>query len=552
MKKDLSILIGGKAGQGSRKAGLVIARLFKALGYYVFIYDDYQSLIKGGHSFSKIRVCKKPVYSHKNKIDFLLALDQNTIDQHEKELTKQAKILYDSSNITFNSKKSTGLNLKEVVESVKGKEIMQNIALVSGFAKELGVKWQDLKKVLDKELTKKKELNLKVAKKAFKKLDQVKKINKLKSKKDIKLLTGNESLSLGAIKAGLDLYFAYPMTPATGILHFLAQYQKEFNVKTIQMENEIGVINAAIGASFAGSKTMVGTSGGGFALMAEAFSVAVQNETPLVLVESQRMSPGSGVPTYNGQGDLSFALNVGHGDIEKFVVAPGDANEAFYWAGKLLNLSWKYQNPSILLIDKEVSESTFSFNKNILNKIKPKKPKLWNGNNDYLRYKNTKTGISPISFPGQGPTVKSNSYEHNEYGLTIEDPKQVKLMQEKRLRKFKAMKKEVQNLKAVKVYGNKNSKKAIIAWGSTKGPALDVAKALNLKLIFPVLLQPFPEKQIKQALKGVKKIALVETNGLAQLGKVLAQYSIEPNKEILKYDARPFAFDELKNKLSNF
>src|SRR6056297_1184610 len=125
-------------------------------------------------------------------------------------------------------------------------------------------------------------------------------------------------------------------------------------------------------------------------------------------------------------------------------------------------------------------------------------------------------------------------------------------MQEKRLRKFKAMKKEVQNLKAVKVYGNKNSKKAIIVWGSTKGPALDVAKALNLKLIFPVLLQPFPEKQIKQALKGVKKIALVETNGLAQLGKLLSQYNIKPDKKILKYNARPFAFDELKEKLSNF
>ncbi len=550
MKKDLSILVGGKAGQGSRMAGLIIGEIFKELGYQVFIYDDYQSLIRGGHSFSKIRVSKTQVSSHKEKIDFLLALDKNTIEKHKGELVKDGKILYDSSKASL-GKRAIDLDLDKIIKEVQGKNFMKNIALVAGFSKTIGIDWKVLKKVLKKELDKKQDLNLKVAKKSFKTLDNISQVEKL-NKKDNILLNGNEALSLGAVKAGLDLYLAYPMTPATGILHFLAEHKDDFDIGVAQIENEIGVVNAAIGASFAGARTMIGTSGGGFALMSEGFSVAVQNETPLVLVESQRMSPGSGVPTYNGQGDLSFALNVGHGDIEKFVVAPGDGEDAYIWAGKLLNLSWKYQTPSILLIDKEVSESTFSFDKNILNEINPEKPKLWNSDKDYLRYKNTKTGVSPISFPGQGPTVKSNSYEHNEYGLTIEDPEKVKFMQEKRLRKFKEMRKEVQNLKAVHIYGNKDAKKAIIAWGSTKGPAKEVAKALNLKLIFPSLLQPFPEKQFKNALKGVEKLALIETNGLAQFGKLLAQYGIKPDKKILKYDARPFAFDKLKEKLSNF
>jgi len=551
MEKDLSILIGGKAGQGSRKAGLIIAKIFNELGYHVFIYDEYQSLIRGGHSFSKIRVSKEKIASHNNQIDFLLALDKNTIEEHKNELNNKGKVLYNCDSFVCNLKGSIGLKATTIVSSCNGIDIMENIALIASFSKTLGIAWNILEKILKKELAKKLDLNLKIAKKAFnseKKLLNIENLNK----KPAKLLTGNEALSLGALKAGLDLYLAYPMTPATGVLHFLAEKKDDFDIKVAQLENEIGVINAAIGAAYAGAKTMIGTSGGGFALMSEGFSVAVQNETPLVLVESQRMSPGSGVPTYNGQGDLSFALNVGHGDIEKFVAAPGDANGACFWAGKLLNLSWKYQTPSILLIDKEVSESTFSFDKDILKKIKQEKPKLWNKGKDYLRYKDTKTGISPMAFPGQDLVVKSNTYEHDEYGLTVEDPDQVKKMQEKRLRKFKEMKKEVDNLKAVEVYGNKNAKKAIIAWGSTKGPARDAAKKLNLKMIFPVLLQPFPEKQIKKALKGVEKLVLVETNGLAQLGQLLARYGIKPDKTILKYDARVFGCDELKEKLSNF
>ena len=552
MVKDFSILIGGAAGEGSRKAGLVIAKLFSSLGYKIFIYDEYQSLIRGGHNFSQIRASRKKPLSHRKEIDFLLCLDQDTLKKHQKDLDKDGLIVYNSDKVSKPSKKGVGVPVKTIIKENGGKSMMENVALVAGFAKAAGFDWEIFEKVLREEFEKYKTLNLKVAKASFEGTQNLVKVKKL-NQKPLPILTGNEALSLGAVKAGLDFYIAYPMTPATGILHYLAKHKEDFGVAVAQLENEVGVINAAIGAAYTGARTMVGTSGGGFALMVEGFSLAAQNETPLVVIESQRMSPASGVPTYNGQGDLLFALSAGHGDIVRFVIAPGDADEACFWAGEILNLSWKFQTPSILLMDKEISESTFSFDKDVLNKIKREKPLLWNKKGKYLRYKDTKNGISPLAFPGEKNVVlKANSYEHDEFGITVEDEKSVEKMQNKRLRKFKEMEKEVDKLEAVKVYGKKTAKEAIIAWGSTKGPAKEAAEALGIKMIQPVILEPFPEKQLKKALRGVKRLISVETNGLGQLGLVLKSQGIKVDDQILKYNSRPFLSKEIEEKMREF
>jgi 2-oxoglutarate ferredoxin oxidoreductase subunit alpha len=372
----------------------------------------------------------------------------------------------------------------------------------------------------------------------------------LNKKPEYSLLTGNEALAQGAIAAGLKFYFAYPMTPATGILHYLASLDgRKAGVKTIQMENELAVANAALGSAYAGVPTMLATSGGGLALMTEAFSLGVQAEIPLLFVNSQRPAPASGVPTYSAQGDLSFSLNLGHGDIVKFLVAPGDAEEAAYWAGKLLFLSWKYQTPSLLLIDKQISESTFSLDLKILEKIPriqvfPQSKKAIFG---YQRYKITQNGVSFLSFPGQkGAVVKASSYEHREDGLTTEEETEVQDMQDKRLRKYEAMRKVVDSSEAVKIYGPQKSSRAILVWGSTKGPAQEVAKELNIKMIQPLFLEPFPEKRIRAALKGVKHLVLIEGNALGQLDSLLKSYQIIPQEKILKYNSRPFLPTEIK------
>ena len=554
MSKDFSILIGGEAGQGSRMAGLIIAKIFNFIGYKIYIYEDYQSLIRGGHNFSQIRAAEKEFQSRKEKIDFLLALDEKTINLHKKDLEKNGLIIFNANKVK--SKEGMGIEIEKIAKEMGGKPIMANMALIADFAKIIGLDWEILEGVLRREIKKEIDLNLKIGKRAYVISKNLLKIEKI-SKEPTLLLTGNEATALGAVKAGLKFYFAYPMTPATSIMNFLAK-REDLNVKVIQPENEISVINMALGASFAGVRSAVGTSGGGFALMTEGLSLAGQSETPIFIIESQRGGPSTGMPTYNLQGDLLFVLSAGHGDFPRFVIAPGDAEQCLYYSALGLNLAWKYQTPVILLLDKDVSEDTFSVDEKILSSIKPENALLWDkgpafakasAGKEYKRYKITEDGISPLAFPGsKNVIVKSTSYEHDEYGITIES-EEVEKMQEKRLRKYETMSKEVEKLEAIKVYGNKKSDIAIVAWGITKGAAKEVAENLGIKLIQPIIVEPFPKDKMKKALNGVKKLFSVELNTSGQMAKVLNSQGIKVDGKILKYTGRPFFTKEIEEKL---
>ncbi len=544
MKKDFSILVGGAAGEGSKKAGLIIAKFFSNYGYNVYIYEDYQSLIKGGHNYSLIRISDKKISAIRDKVDFLLALNQDTIEKHQKKVVDKNHIIFNSNAMSF--KHGIGVPIEKITEEEGGIPIMKNTALISAFGKIVGIEWLTVKKVLERELPIATELNLKIAQRSYKEAEKV--IDIKKNKSFVKfLVSGNEAIGLGALSAGLEAYVSYPMTPATGVLNYMASIATKNKLIVFQPENEISVVNTAVGLAFSGKKTMIGTSGGGFGLMNEGVSFSAQSETPLVIVEAQRMGPSTGVPTYNGQSDLLHVLSSGHGDLTRFVVAPGDADEAFSLSALALNFAWKYQIPAIILSDKDLSESTFSFQQQ---EFKPVNPILWDKKQDYLRYKKTSNGISPLAFPGEKNTViKTTSYEHNEKGIAVEDAKSIKEMQEKRMKKYNCLTKEIEKIKLVNVYGNKKSKKAIVVWGSNKGVAIEVGEKLDIKVIQILIFQPFPEKQIKKALIGVDKLIAVETNTTGQMAKVLNGFGIKTDKIILKYDGRPFTIEELEEKL---
>ena len=549
MSKDFSTLIGGEAGQGSRMAGLIIAKIFNQLGYQIYIYEDYQSLIRGGHNFSQIRAAEKEFQSRKEKIDFLLALDEKTINLHQKDLEKNGLIIFNQNKVQ--SKKGMGIEIEKIAKEMGGKPIMANTALISAFAKIVGIDWKILEEVLRKEIKHEIDLNLKIAKRSYEEAETKLKIGKLKQKPKI-LLTGNEATALGLSKSGLKFYFAYPMTPATSIMNFLAK-REDLKVKVIQPESEISVINMALGASFVGARSAVGTSGGGFALMTEGLSLAGQSETPILIVESQRGGPSTGMPTYNLQGDLLFVLSAGHGDIPRFVLAPGDAEQCYFYSALGLNLAWKYQTPVIFLLDKDVSENTFSFDEKIANLHKfwhEFSPILWDGKGEYKRYKITKDGISPLTFPGEkNAIIKATSYEHDEFGITIES-EDVEKMIAKRARKYETMSKEVERLPAIEVYGKKNSKTALISFGISKGAAREAAENLGIKLIQPIIIEPFPQKQMRKVLEGVKKLFSVELNTTGQMAKVLNSHGIKVDGKILKYTGRPFLAKEIEDKLN--
>ncbi|MCK4908771.1 MAG: 2-oxoacid:acceptor oxidoreductase subunit alpha [Planctomycetes bacterium] len=557
MSDDISVLIGGKAGDGINQAGLLIARLLNQLGRRLYLYIDYPSLIRGGHNFALIRAADKKIATHRDEIDFLLALNQDAVDLHKKKLKKQTCLIYDSDVIKDRPDifpNSIGLPLTKIIKEAKAPVITRNSCLIGGFCKAAGIDWDILEKVFRKSIPKETELNLKLARQGY---DQAKESVKIQpgSQKSLPILTGNEAIGLGLVQAGLQAYVAYPMTPATSILHFLAQQAEKFYLKVIHPENEISVILMALGFAYTGQRVAVGTSGGGFCLMTEGLSLSGVAELPVVVVLSQRPGPSTGLPTYTAQSELNFALNAGHGDFTRLVVAPGDIEEAYYWSAVSLNLSWKYQIPVIILVDKALSEGGYSFDIDSVGKVQAEPALSWDGKNLYQRYLDTTDGISPlVSVPDKNAVVKVNSYEHDEAGITIEDPQRTIQMNDKRQRKEKSLIKALEKYSTVSVGGNEKSDQALVCWGSNKGVCTEVAEQLGLKVIQPVVLNPFPVRQYQEALKGVKKIICVENNVAGQLARLLNQYGFPVDEKILKYDGRSFSLEELagrvKGKLS--
>jgi len=543
MKK--TILVGGKAGQGIGMTSALLGKIFARGGFYVFNYRDYPSLIRGGHNFNILSISDTPISSFEKKYDVIVALDQETIEKHKKGLKKGGFIL---GNKNLKNGKLVPLDLEKILSELDLPPIFGNNILMGYLASFFGFPFSLILKVTKREFGKKSEIVAKSIKEAYKiDIAQKEKLN-IKEKKRY-FLSGNEAVALGAVAGGLDIYFAYPMTPATPVLHYLARRQVEDNILVFQPENEISAINAALGASFAGAKTMVGTSGGGFALMAEACSLQGTSEVPLVVYLAQRMGPSTGVPTYTAQGDLKFALDVGHGEFPRVVVAPGDAEESFLRTMEAFYLSQKYGVLTIILGDKHLGESDFTFDEFEKPSIKIKDFLVRKPSQSYKSYKITKTGISPRAVPGDGQVVRATGYEHDEEGITTEEEGEISSMIEKRKRKEKFLEKEIKELVPIKVYGK--GENLIVGWGSTKGAILDSLKKLkNFRFLQVIYLKPFPKKEVEREVKKAKKVFLVENNSTGLLGRVIREETgILIKNKVLKYDGRPFTPSEIIKKV---
>ncbi len=542
---EKTILIGGKAGRGTAVTSHFVGKLFCSLGYYVFNYRDYPSLIRGGHNFNVLRISDKPVFSHKNKYDVILAFDQKTIDLHKKDLKKQGFVLGAES---LKAKKLISINVKSILSKLDAPQIIENDIMIGWLAKYFGIDKKTLlveaKKVFK---GKKKALIIKAIEIGYGLAEKKENFKKKGSGKYF--ISGSSAIGVGALASGLDVYIAYPMTPATPVLHFLAGKQLKHNNLVLQVENEIAVINAALASSFTGAKTMVGTSGGGLALMSEAISLAGVAELPIVIYLAQRTGPATGVPTYTAQSDLKFAVNAGHGEFTKIIVAPGDAQESITRTQEAFYLAAKHQVPVIIVGDKHVAESDYSSSELKISSISNKRFLVENPTKDYKRYKITKSGLSPRAVPGQGPKLRATSYEHDEYGYTIEDAGKTVKMVDKRIRKEKNIEKEVKTLKPISVYGK--GKNLLIGWGSTKGAILDSLSELkDYRFLQVSYISPFPKKAVEREIKKSKKVILVENSSTGLLADIIAEKTgIIIKEKILKYDGRPFSPEDIIKKI---
>jgi len=539
---EVSVLIGGKAGDGINSAGAMVAQLLNHLGYRIYLYFDYPSLIRGGHNFAIIRGLERDVGTCRNHVDFVLALNEETIERHKEKFTKKTAII---SNKDLVKNGSYGIPVKAILAEEKAPVIMGNSALIGGFARVAGIEWMVVDAVFRRHIPKDVDLNLAVAKKAFDLFDPVHPIKKTDNL-PLSLVSGNEAIGLGLIRGGLNAYVSYPMTPSSGILHFLAEQKERFGITVVHPENEIAVILLALGFASAGKKSAIGTSGGGFCLMTEGLSLAGMAEIPVVIVVSQRTGPSTGLPTYNGQSDLQFVLHAGQGEFPRMIVAPGDAQEALCWSEIAMDIAWKCQCPAFILADKTLSEGIYSLDPAAARNNPKAVPLMWDGKIPYRRYEDTASGLSPIAFFGaKDAVVKVNSYMHDEAGITVEDAEISNQMTKKRLKKWETLIDVMQGYPVVTRSGIPNASTALLCWGSTSGVCKEAAAELGIRVIRPVVLAPFPVEQVKKALVGVKRLIAVEENLTAQLAALAERHGIITHEKILRYDGRPFTVEDL-------
>lgn len=543
--QDISVVIGGKAGEGINVAGATVARLFGRLGYYTYMYFDYPSLIKGGHNFAVIRASEQKIGAHRNRADFIIALNQDTVDLHRDVTGPETVIVYDSYRARTDG---VGLNVNEILKEEQAPDIMTNTCMIGGFACVAGIPWEVLEEVFRKHLPKATDLNLKVARRGYDAAEVRHAVPPL-NRPPVPAITGNEAIGIGMIRGGLDAYVAYPMTPTSNILHFLAEQADTFSLSVVHPENEIAVMLMALGFAYAGKKTAVGTSGGGFCLMTEGFSLSGQAELPVVVVMGQRTGPSTGLPTYTAQTELFFVLHAGQGEFPRFVVAPGDAEQACTWSSLAMQLAWQYQVPAIILGDKTVCEGTYSFDREAVPEYRI--PELDEPvSTPYRRYSDTPSGVSPARFPPlKGAAIKANGYMHAENGITTEDREVTKKMVEKRIRKERSMETAVKGLEGVSTSGPQSASVALLCWGSNRGVCREVAGKLQIRTIQPIVLAPFPVEQFRAALQGVKRLIAVEDNTSGQLATLITRYGFSVQDQIHRYDGRPFSVDELETEV---
>ncbi|RMF85218.1 MAG: 2-oxoacid:acceptor oxidoreductase subunit alpha [Nitrospinota bacterium] len=560
---EVTVGIGGAAGEGIGSTGDSLARVCARLGLHLCAYNSYQSVIRGGHVWLRLRIADEKIYSHGDHLNILLALNQDTLNRHTAEV-RQGGILFNADRLQVpQDDLQPGVELfpfpvKALTEKYGRHPVMQNTLLLGGLLWLLDLEFEVLAGIL-REMFQRKgdkvvEANVGIARAGYEYAQQhYPKLNyawRFSGKRRM-VVSGNEMFGLGAIVAGCKFYSAYPMTPASSILHYLARHGPAYGMVVKQAEDEIAVINMAIGAGHVGVRAMCGTSGGGFALMTEAVGLAGMTETPVVIIEAQRGGPSTGLPTKTEQGDLHQMFGASQGEYPRAIIAPTDVVDCYYTVIEAFNLAEKYQCPVIIASDLYLSEhretadpEEFRFD------VPIERGELITDGvpENYKRYAITPSGISPRVLPGNhGTAYVAASDEHDEDGILLSDvftdPVKRKRMMEKRMRKVEGMRQE---LPPPQLEGPADAEVTLIGWGSTKGVirdaitllAKDGIRANHLQIKY---LVPFHAQEVEAILKQCRRTVVVENNYTGQLARhIRAETGIAVDEKILKYDGEPF------------
>ena len=558
---DFVLAIGGEAGQGIATPGDILARILVRRGLHLNTYNAYQSIIRGGHIFLTIRIAEKELLSHGDKLDLLHCLNQDTMDRHLGLMGPGSRVVFNSDTIKPGDP-APGVQLCPIPVSELTKSrnrLMQNTVALGTIVSLLGLSFEDLADSLALRFQRQGQEvvdeNIAVARAGFELADS--QFEPFPDPlptgpKPLGVWSGNEAIAMAAAAAGVKFYAAYPMSPASGILHWMAQNSQALGIMVRQVEDEIGVANMTIGAAHSGTRSMCATSGGGFALMTEAVGSAGMMEIPAVFVDVQRAGPSTGVPTKTEQGDLWQVLGASQGDFQRFIVAPKDALDAYNSIPELFNLTDKYQCPGIVISDLLISEGRFSFDPDQVN-LHPNidrgalisQPSPTDG---YKRYLDTESGISPRAMPGlEGYAHVVATDEHDEDSSLLSDefthPHKRQRMVEKRARKFSAA---LQDIAPPQLEGPEDAQVTLIGWGSTAGVIKEAIQQLAEQGVVANQLAidwivPFHADEITAIVNSAQRTIIVENNHSGQFYRYLrSETGLSIDGHIRKYDGEPF------------
>ncbi len=575
--EGISIRISGANGDGIESAGALLSQLLAHNGLYVFGFRGYQSVIRGGLVWYQLKASNSRVYSIGNGVDVFVALTMDALAAGLSNMGENGIVIYDSTVIkttpAANAKvQFVGVPLMEIALKSGGSFIYRNSVAIGIIGKLLGIDEKTIDIAVGKAFKRKPEeieTNMKVVNSGYDfpinaKLEKKLAIGNAPLEKY--LLNGNSAIAIGAYAAGCKFYAAYPMTPASSIMEWFALHEP-LGIFFKQTEDEIAAINMTIGAASTGARAMCGTSGGGFSLMVEALGLAGMLEVPIVVVESQRSGPSTGLPTKTEQGDLLFAIHASQGEFPRIVLAPRSIEECFYMTAEAFNLADRYQCPVILMVDLFMSEHSESVD------IDPEKVAEERGEiaaasdqqtGRFMRYKITDRGVSPRSLPGsKGLAFVASSDEHDEYGSLISDvlagiPKYVELrkkMHDKRMRKLDTMLDD--GAIGMPTVVNDGADVFMLTFGSTTESATEAlellkSRGINAGLISFAYLHPMPSDRVKKLLEG-KRLIDVECNATGQLAKLIAMNTgMVVRDKVLKYDGEAITSREIADGIANY
>jgi 2-oxoglutarate/2-oxoacid ferredoxin oxidoreductase subunit alpha len=563
--EELTIVIGGEQGEGIESVGEVLTKVLSQIGFSLYGFRNFSSRIKGGHSDFNLRISsEKEIYVNAEKVNILIAFDKASIDIYIDQMDNNSIILYDSKSVKSDSLPicENGVLMLEApfqeLATELGSAIMKNMVALGMICALINHPAGSFHQVIQDRFLKKgvkiSQLNIEAFEKgyAFIKEKNLFSIPLTTTKNSNKMfLSGNEAIVIGALASGCRFMAGYPITPASEILENLIKMMPDFGGVVVQAEDELSSVAMAIGASYAGTRSMTATSGPGISLMQEAIGLSGAVEIPLVIIDTQRGGPSSGLATKMEQSDLNAMLGGTHGEIPRIIISPSTVQEAMYDIGTAFNLAEKYQCPVFIAADLVLATS-----KQSAEIIDPIRIEIDRGKrvadeeltalnkSVFDRFAFTDDHISPRTIPGQKyGTHHATGIEHGQTGHPTEDYENRKKMMIKRMKKIET----VSLGEDIKAEGN-GEDLLIIGFGSTFGAIQEACEEFNKEgiktgLAHIRLLHPFPADQLECMINKARQVIVVENNFTGQLADVIKQHIPEHSKiqKLSKFDGRPFA-----------